>query len=63
LELNAVMPHGAIAIEPVDGQPHFVMAHAYPRATCDPDEIRRSVLAIARHADEVERLLTSEDRH
>jgi serine/threonine-protein kinase len=63
LELNAVMPHGAIAIEPVDGQPHFVMAHAYPRATCDPEEIRRSLLAIARHADEVEHLLTGEDRY
>jgi serine/threonine-protein kinase len=63
LELNAVIPHGSIAIEPIDGQPHFVIGNTYPRATCDPEEIRRSVLTIAQHADAVERLLTSRDVH
>ena len=63
LELNAVIPHGSIAIEKIDGQPHFVIGNAYPRATCDPEEIRRSVLTIAQHADDVERCLTGTDQH
>jgi len=63
LELNASIPHGSIAIQTVDGKPQFVMSNAYPRATCDPEEIRRSVLSIARHADEVEQRLTGQDCH
>jgi serine/threonine-protein kinase len=57
LELNARLPHASIAIEQIDGRPQFVMANTYPRATCDPEEIRHSVLAIARHADNIERSL------
>ncbi len=63
LELNAEMPHGSIAIEQIDGRLCFVMANAYPRATCDPEEIRRSVLMIAKHADQVEQFLTTVDHH
>lgn len=63
LELNASIPHGSFAIEPIDGSPHFVMGSTYPRSTCDVEEIRRSVLTIARHADEVEQFLTGSDRH
>jgi serine/threonine-protein kinase len=63
LELNAVMPHGSIGIEKIDGQPHFVIGNTYPRTTCDPEEIRRSVLTIAQHADDVERCLTGGDKH
>jgi serine/threonine-protein kinase len=63
LELNAQIPHGSIAIEKVDDEPHFVMSNAYPRATCDPEEVHRSVLTIARHADEIEAWLTGGDRH
>jgi serine/threonine-protein kinase len=63
LHLNSIVSHGAIAIEDVDGEPHFVMVNAYPRATCDAEEIRRSVWEIARHSDEVEHRLTGEDRH
>jgi serine/threonine-protein kinase len=63
LELNAVVPHGAIAIEHFEGQPYFVMGNTYPRATCDPEEIRQSVLAIARHADAVEHSITAQDQH
>jgi serine/threonine-protein kinase len=63
LELNAALPHGSIGIDDVEGAPHFVMSNAYPRATCDPEEIRSSLLAIARHADEIEHLLTADDRH
>jgi serine/threonine-protein kinase len=63
LELNASIPHGSIAIEPVEGKPYFVMCNTYPRSTCDVEEIRRSVQSIARHADDVEHFLTGNDRH
>lgn len=63
LELNAVLPHGAIAVENVSGIPHFVMSNAYSRSTCDPAEVRSSVQKIAQHADEIERWLGAEDRH
>lgn len=63
LELNALIPHGSIAIELIDGQPHFVMGNTYPRATCDPEEIRDSLLTIARYADEVEHCLTAGDKN
>jgi serine/threonine-protein kinase len=63
LELNSEIPFGAIAIQEVDGIPHFVMSNTYPRATCDPEEVRQSVFAIAKHADEVENLLTGRDTH
>ncbi|MDA1056072.1 MAG: protein kinase, partial [Planctomycetota bacterium] len=63
LKLNATISHGSVAIQSIDGEPHFVMVNAYPRATCDPEEIRKSVLEIARHSDEVESLLSGEDRY
>lgn len=63
LELNAEIPHGAISIEPRGGVPHFVVTDAYPYATCDPEEVRASVLTIARWADEIEAALTGDDRH
>ena len=61
LHLNAAMSHGAIGIEMVSGIPHFVMVNSYPRATCDPHEIRTSMMEVAKYADQVERLLTGED--
>lgn len=62
LELNAQVPHGSLAIEPIDGEPHFVMLNSYLRSTCNPAEIRQSILDIARWADDVENALTGEDR-
>lgn len=63
LRLNAAISHGAIAIREVDGCSYFVTVNAYPRGTVDAEEIRRSVLEIALHADTVERLLTGDDWH
>jgi hypothetical protein len=63
LQLNATISHGSVAIQSIDGEPHFVMVNAYPRATCDPEEIRKSVFEIAKHSDEVERLLSDKDRY
>lgn len=62
LKLNAKISHGSVGIDTIDGEPHFVMVDSYPQATCDPEEIRKSVLEIAKHSDEVEHLLTGEDR-
>ncbi|HVS15611.1 MAG TPA: protein kinase [Thermoanaerobaculia bacterium] len=63
LELNSEVHHGALAIEELAGESYFVMRNTYPRATCDPDEVRSSVLSIAGAADGVERALLGEDRH
>ena len=63
LELNADMPHGSIAIQDIDGRPYFIMIDTYPRSTCDPEELRRSVLTIARWSDDIEKVLTGGDSH
>ncbi|MCA9053057.1 MAG: serine/threonine protein kinase [Planctomycetaceae bacterium] len=63
LRLNSAITHGALAIRDIDGTPHFVLANNYPRATVDPEEIRRSVLDAALHADAFEQRLTGRDEH
>ncbi len=63
LRLNAQLSHGGIAIRDLDGQSYFVMADTYPRGTVDTEEIRKSVLEVARQADSVERELTGADFH
>jgi serine/threonine-protein kinase len=59
--LNAELCHGSLAVQTLDGRSWFVMVEAYPRSTCDPEEIRHSVLDIARWSDEVEHTLTGKD--
>jgi serine/threonine-protein kinase len=61
LRLNGEMAHGSLSIREIDGQPMFCVSDAYPRATVDTEEIRRSVLEIAHRADAVEKLLTGGD--
>ncbi len=63
LRLNAELSHGGIGIRDLDGQSWFVMVDTYPRATVDPEEIRKSVLEMARHADDMEERLTGLDHH
>jgi eukaryotic-like serine/threonine-protein kinase len=63
LELNASISFGAVAIERVGGAPYFVMVNCHPRNTCNPEEVRKSIFSVARHADEVEHVLTGADRH
>jgi eukaryotic-like serine/threonine-protein kinase len=63
LRLNSQMAHGSLALREIDGHPHFVVVDTYPRATVDPEEVRRSVLDIAHNADHVEQLLTGQDLH
>ena len=61
LRLNGEMAHGSLSIREIDGQPMFYVSDAYPRATVDSEEVRRSVLEIAHRADGVEKLLTGGD--
>jgi len=63
LTLNSQLFHGALALREVDGKEYFVMHDAYPRGTVDAEEIRRSVLELAMHADSVEHHLTGDDDH
>jgi len=63
LKLNAKLSHGAIAIDEIDGQNRFVLVNNYPRATCDPEEVRSSVVMIAAEADAIEKRLSNEDRY
>ena len=63
LELNAKIPHGSIAIEKLQGSPYFIAQNIYPRSTCDPEEIRHSVLDVAHWADHLEERLTGADRY
>lgn len=63
LRLNSEMLHGSLALREIDGVPHFVVIDTYPRSTVDPEEIRRTVLEVALHADQVEHRLTGLDRH
>ena len=61
LELNSVIPHGALAVEEIDGVRYFVAIDTYPRETCDPPEVRESVLTIAANADRLESQLHRDD--
>ena len=61
LRLNAECLHGGLSIREIDGQLHFCMVDTYPRATVDPEEVRRSVLEVAQQADGIEKLLTGAD--
>ncbi len=61
LRLNAEISHGSLAIREIDGEEYFVISNAYPRSTVDGEEIRKSVLEIASHADAIEHLLTGND--
>lgn len=63
LRLNSEILHGALAIAEIDGEATFLMVDNYPRATVDPEEIRRSVLEVAHRADAIEKLLTGLDRN
>lgn len=63
LRMNSDMLHGSLALREINGEPYFVVVDTYPRATVDPEEIRRTVLEMARQADDVEHELTGLDHH
>jgi len=61
LEFNATMSHGALAIQDINGEPYFVMLNSHLQATCEAEDVCRSVLEVAQRADDVERMLTGRD--
>lgn len=61
LVLNCAIPRGAIAIEEISGETHFVIADSLNQSTCEPEDIRQSVASVAQHADQIEMLLTNTD--
>tara|TARA_R110002126_G_scaffold77286_5_gene192776 strand:- start:612 stop:1055 length:444 start_codon:yes stop_codon:yes gene_type:complete len=63
LRLNAEISHGGISIREVNGETKFVMVDTFPRSTVDAEDIRKSVVAVAQHADDVEKKLTGHDLH
>jgi len=63
LRMNSEMLHGSMALREINNEPYFVVVDTYPRATVDPEEIRRTVLEMAAHADDVEYRLTGKDQH
>ncbi|MDA1054686.1 MAG: protein kinase [Planctomycetota bacterium] len=63
LRLNSEMLHGCLAIRDIDGKPYFVVLNTYPRATVDPEEIKQTVMEVARIADQVEEQLTGQDNN
>ena len=61
LVLNCAIPRGAIALEEIDGESHFVIADSLSQSTCDPEDICQSIASVAQHADQIEMLLTNRD--
>ena len=63
LRLNSEISHGGISIREVNGESKFVMIDTFPRSSVGADDIRKSVMAVAQHADEIEHQLTGHDLH
>jgi serine/threonine protein kinase len=63
LALNAHIPHASIAVQPHHGKLYYVMMTAYPRSTCDPEEVLVATRSIAHWSDYIEHILTGEDVH
>ena len=58
---NLRMPHGAIGLATLEGKKTFVMSNTHLRATVDPEDIAKSLLALAGKGDAVEKLLSGQD--
>jgi len=63
LRLNAEISHGGISIREVNNETKFVMVDTFPRSTVDAEDICKSVMAVAQHADKIEKQLTGHDYH
>jgi len=63
LRQNLRMSFGAIAIRDRDEQPVFVMVNTHTRSAASPEDIRKSVLLLARKGDALEEALTKADQH
>jgi hypothetical protein len=63
LKMNMSIPYGAIGLAELDGAHCFAMVDTYLRATCDPEDLAKSVMSLAEQGDAIEKILTHEDRY
>ncbi len=63
LKLNMSIPYGAIAVAELDGKRCFAMVDSYLRATCDPEDLAKSLMSLAEQGDAIEKALAHEDRY
>lgn len=61
LRKNLTMPYGALGIRDSQSGPVLVMFNTHLKESTSTKELRKSVLAIARRADSVEKALTRQD--
>ncbi|WZO99784.1 serine/threonine-protein kinase [Isosphaeraceae bacterium EP7] len=59
LKLNSELTHGAISIRTIGGESMYVMTRTFAREHVRPEEIRATMLEIARQGDLVEQRLTN----
>ncbi|MBI1372374.1 MAG: hypothetical protein GC159_06380 [Phycisphaera sp.] len=63
LRYNMRMSYGALAINDVGDTPMFVMVDTVLISAADANEVRKTILGLARHGDRVEKSLTGKDLH
>lgn len=63
LKTNMQLSYGAIGIADTAGTVSFAMVDSYSRATVDAQDLAKSLIALATHADSIEASLTKQDRH
>jgi len=61
LRQNAKLSSGAIALREKDGTPWFVMINKHLARTADVDELRETILELAKKADAIEKALSGTD--
>ncbi len=61
LKQNLRMPYGAIGIREIKGKQVFVMVDTQLARTAQADEVRKSVMELAKKADAMEKVLTGAD--
>ncbi|HVP10579.1 MAG TPA: zinc-ribbon domain-containing protein [Phycisphaerae bacterium] len=55
LRFNGKLTYAAFAVRVIGGKDHIVVTANQPAATADPAEIRKFLVAVAKHADAVEK--------
>ena len=61
LKQNLRMPYGSIGVRESKGKPVFVMVDTHLARTAQADEVRKSVMELAKRADAMEKVLTGAD--
>jgi hypothetical protein len=62
LKLNMELDYGALALKDISGTNYLVMVHTQLVRTAQPTEVEKSVLTMAEVGDDLEKILTGEDK-